>query len=77
MVNTLGFNAIVNIVSNDNRAASTDIHQADRPAGSGSVVAASGVIWASSDFLAYDDRNVAEVEKVVSGGLVLEGAPGS
>ena len=43
MVNTFGFKAIANVVSNDNRAASTDIHHADRSAGSGSVVAANGV----------------------------------
>ena len=77
MVNTFGFKAIANVVSNDNKAASTDIHHADRSAGSGSVVAANGVIWASSDFLACEDKKVAEVGKVVSGGLVFDGAPGS
>ena len=76
-MNTFGFKAIANVVSNDNRAASTDIHHADRSAGSGSVAAANGVIWASSDFLAYDDKKVAEVVNVVSGGLVFVGAPGS
>ena len=77
MVNTFGFKAIAKVVSNDNKAASTDIHHADRSAGSGSVVVANGVIWASSDFLAYDDKKVAEVVNVVSGGLVFVGAPGS
>ena len=76
-MNTFGFKAIANVVSNDNRAASTDIHHADRSAGSGSVAAANGVIWASSDFLAYDDKKVAEVVNVVSGSLVFDGAPGS
>ena len=77
MVNTFGFKAIANVVSNDNKAASTNIHHADRSAGSGSVVVANGVIWASSDFLAYDDKKVAEVVNVVSGSLVFVGAPGS
>ena len=77
MVNTFGLKAIANVVSNDNRAASTDIHHADRSAGSGSVVAAKGIIWASSDFLACEDKKVAEVVKVVSGGLVFDGAPGN
>ena len=77
MVNTFGFKAIAKVVSNDNKAASTDIHHADRSAGSGSVVVANGVIWASSDFLAYDDKKVAEVVNVVSGSLVFVGAPGS
>ena len=76
-MNTFGFKAIANVVSNDNRDASTDIHHADRSAGSGSVAAANGVIWASSDFLAYEDKKVAEVVNVVSGGLVFDGAPGS
>ena len=77
MVNTFGFKAIAKVVSNDNKAASTDIHHADRSVGSGSIVVANGVIWASSDFLAYDDKKVAEVVNVVSGGLVFVGAPGS
>ena len=76
-MNTFGFKAIANVVSNNNRAASTDIHHADRSASSGSVAAANGIIWASSDFLAYDDKKVAEVVNVVSGGLVFVGAPGS
>ena len=44
LVNTFGFKAIANVISNDSRAASTDIHHADRSAGSGSIVAANGVI---------------------------------
>ena len=43
MVNTFGFKAIANVISNDNKATSTDIHHADRSAGSGSVGAANGV----------------------------------
>ena len=67
----------MSVVSNENRATSTDIHRTDRSAGSGSIVAANGVIEASSDFLACEDKKAAVVVKVVSGSLVFNGAPGN
>ena len=59
---------LANESSSDYIACSMVCHHADKSAGSGSDSAASGVICASRDLRACDDRKLADVWSVVRGG---------
>ena len=61
----------VKLSSSDCIMASTCSHHADRSACSGSSLAARGIIWASSDLQACDDRKDTEVWRVLSGGRLV------
>ena len=65
----ISFKCPTNESSSDWIADSVVSHHAARLAGSGSLLAASGVTCASNDFLACDDKKVADELRVVSGGL--------
>ena len=74
----ISYKCPTNESSSDWIADSVVSHHAARSAGSGSLLAASGVTCASNNFLACDNKNVADELRVVSGGFPLlfwDGAP--